>query len=188
MHGEPVIDVDSISTDSVTSADGRVEFFLNSVDDTTLERIINGDDPDDSISEEEDITPPTNNIALPSNNVIASPNAINNLPTPLTTTNDASTPTTNNNKSLNNRLRTHPSPTTNDVHTPSTINTAKYALYPLSTTLLWIYLQDHLLPFWCIMMYRVVHTIICLCINFGSTLLEIIVSDIRFVPLQHFFV
>ena len=52
MHGEPVIDVDYISSDSDSAVDGGLDGGLNSDDNTALDRIINGNDNDDSSSEE----------------------------------------------------------------------------------------------------------------------------------------
>ena len=64
MHGEPVIDVDSISSDSEGSGNG-VESILNPEDDATLERIINGGGPDDTTSEDESTTPATAHTPSP---------------------------------------------------------------------------------------------------------------------------
>ena len=59
MHGDPVIDVDSISSDSVSTVDGELDGGLNPKDDEAFGRILNGSGSDDSTSEEDDAPPAT---------------------------------------------------------------------------------------------------------------------------------
>ena len=106
LHGQPVIDVDSISSDIVSTGEAGLEegTGLNAEDNETLDRILNDTDsssehdetPSDNVTNEAPTPSTANNTTSDSPPEMPTPTTTNYTP-PSNTTNDTTTTTTNSN-------------------------------------------------------------------------------------------